>query len=73
MLIPFSSKAAPNFYYPPAKKRQNFFGVFLQFQIGVDTLGHYSAGFTLDTYTHATQRMKREAADTIGSVIDQAM
>ena len=51
----------------------------LSLQNGVDlktlsnTLGHYSAGFTLDTYTHATQRMKREAADTIGSVIDQAM
>lgn len=38
-----------------------------------NTLGHYSAGFTLDTYTHATQRMKREGADTIGSVIDQVM
>ncbi|MDE6955122.1 MAG: site-specific integrase [Oscillospiraceae bacterium] len=51
----------------------------LSLQNGVDvktlsnTLGHYSAGFTLDTYTHATQQMKREAADTIGSVIDQAM
>ena len=51
----------------------------LSLQNGVDvktlsnTLGHYSAGFTLDTYTHATQRMKREVADTIGSVIDQAM
>lgn len=51
----------------------------LPLQHGVDvktlsnTLGHYSAGFTLDTYTHATQRMKREAADTIGSVIDQVM
>ncbi len=53
--------------------------VALSLQNGVDvktlsnTLGHYSAGFTLDTYTHATQRMKRAAADTIGSVIDQAM
>lgn len=37
------------------------------------TLSHYGAGFTLDTYTHAAQRMKREAADTIGSAIDQAM
>ncbi len=51
----------------------------LSLQNGVDvktlsnTLGHYSAGFTLDTYTHATQRMRREAADTIGSSIDQAM
>lgn len=36
-------------------------------------LGHYSAGFTLSTYTHATAEMKRDAADTIGSVISQAM
>ena len=36
-------------------------------------LGHYSAGFTLNTYTHATTQMKREAADTIGNVISQAM
>ena len=27
------------FVTPPAEKRQNFFGVFLQFQIGVDTRG----------------------------------
>lgn len=51
----------------------------LSLQNGVDVktlsnaLGHYSAGFTLDTYTHTTQRMRREAADTIGIVIDQAM
>ena len=51
----------------------------LSLQNGVDVktlsnaLGHYSAGFTLDTYTHTTQRMKREAADTIGNVIDQNM
>ena len=36
-------------------------------------LGHYSAGFTLTTYTHATAEMKRDAADTIGNVISQAM
>ena len=36
-------------------------------------LGHYSAGFTLSTYTHATAEMKRDAADTIGSVISQTM
>lgn len=38
-----------------------------------NTLGHYSAVFTLDTYTHTTQRMRREVSDTIGSAIDQAM
>ena len=28
---------------------------------------------TLSTYTHATEGMKRDAADTIGSVISQTM
>ena len=48
-------------------------------QNGVDVktvssmLGHYSAGFTLDTYTHATAQMKQDAADAIGGVISQQM
>lgn len=36
-------------------------------------LGHYSAGFTLNTYTHATAQMKQDAADTIGAVINSQM
>ena len=36
-------------------------------------LGHYSAGFTLSTYTHATAEMKRDAAETIGNIISAAM
>ena len=36
-------------------------------------LEHYDADFTLSTYTHATEGMKRDAADTIGSVISQTM
>ena len=50
-----------------------------QVKYGVDVktlsgaLGHYDAGFTLSTYTHATEGMKRDAADTIGSVIGQTM
>lgn len=36
-------------------------------------LGHYSAGFTLNTYTHATAQMKQDAADTIGAVISVQM
>lgn len=36
-------------------------------------LGHYSAGFTLNTYTHATAQMKQDAADTIGMVISGEM
>ena len=38
-----------------------------------NTLGHYSAGFTLSTYTHATPDMMREAADTMGDVIGKAI
>ena len=51
----------------------------LSLKSGVDVktlssaLGHYSAGFTLSTYTHATAGMKRDAADTIGAVISRAM
>ena len=51
----------------------------LALQNGVDVktvssmLGHYSAGFTLNTYTHATAQMRQDAADTIGGVISQQM
>lgn len=44
----------------------------LAIQSGVDAktvagmLGHYSAAFTLDTYTHVTEQMKRGAAEKIG-------
>ena len=44
----------------------------LSLQNGVDiktlshTLGHYSAGFTLDTYTHVTTQMQEDAARKIG-------
>lgn len=37
------------------------------------TLGHYSAGFTLSTYTHAIPEMMREAADTMGNVIGEVI
>jgi len=43
----------------------------LSLQNGVDiktlshTLGHYSAGFTLDTYTHVTTQMQADAAEKI--------
>lgn len=48
-------------------------------QQGVDAktvssiLGHYSAGFTLDTYTHVTGEMQKEAAQRMGSFITQAV
>ena len=36
-------------------------------------LGYFSAGFTLNTYTHATPQMKRDAAVKIGEVVDGRM
>lgn len=50
----------------------------LALQNGVDIktvssmLGHNSAGFTLDTYTHVTTPAQMEAANTMGSVLSGA-
>jgi integrase len=50
----------------------------LALQNGVDVktvsgmLGHYSAGFTLDTYAHVTTAAQKEAAKTMGSVLASA-
>ena len=38
-----------------------------------ETLGHFSAGFTLSTYVHSTPRMKQSAADAIGNTIRNAI
>ena len=35
-------------------------------------LGHYSAGFTLDTYAHVTTIAQRQAADVMGNVLSGA-
>ena len=57
--------------------RHTFATLSLKYGVDVKTLsgalGHYDAGFTLSTYTHATEGMKRSAADTIGSVISRTM
>ncbi len=57
--------------------RHTFATLSLKYGVDVKTLsgalGHYDAGFTLSTYTHATEGMKRDAADIIGSVISQTM
>ena len=51
----------------------------LALQNGVDIktvsgmLGHYSAGFTLDTYAHVTTQAQRQAADTMGQVLAEAI
>jgi hypothetical protein len=48
-------------------------------QNGVDVktvssmLGHYSAGFTLDTYTHVTTDAQLKAAQTMGSILSRAV
>lgn len=48
-------------------------------QNGVDVktvssmLGHYDAGFTLRTYTHATRQKQDEAAQTMGAFMEQVM
>ena len=36
-------------------------------------LGHYSVGFTLDTYTHVTGEMQKDAAQRMGSFMAQAV
>lgn len=47
----------------------------LALQNGVDVktvsgmLGHYSAGFTLDTYAHVTTQAQRQAANTMANVL----
>lgn len=47
----------------------------LALQNGVDVsgmLGHYSAGFTLDTYTHVTTLAQTKAAETMGGLLANA-
>ena len=47
----------------------------LALQNGVDIktvssmLGHYDAGFTLRTYTHATRQMQDRAAETMANIL----
>jgi integrase len=51
----------------------------LALQNGVDVktlsgiLGHYSAGFTLDTYGHITTAMKQDAANKVGNFLASAV
>jgi len=51
----------------------------LALQNGVDVktlsgmLGHYSSGFTLDTYTHITDKMQQEAAEKVGNFMQMAL
>lgn len=57
--------------------RHTFATTALQNGIDVKTvssmLGHYDAGFTLRTYTHATRQKQEEAANTMGEFMEQVM
>ena len=53
--------------------RHSFATLALQNGVDIKTvsgmLGHFSAGFTLDTYAHVTTSAQREAANTMGDVL----
>ena len=53
--------------------RHTFATISLQSGVNIKALshnlGHYSAGFTLDTYTHVTTQMQADAAEKIGGFI----
>ena len=57
--------------------RHSFATFALQNGVDIKTLsgmlGHYSAGFTLDTYTHATAQMQRDAANKLGGFMSAAL
>ena len=57
--------------------RHTFATLALQNGIDVKTvssmLGHYDAGFTLRTYTHATRQMQNQAAETMGYFMSKVM
>ena len=54
--------------------RHTFATIALQNGVDIKTvsgmLGHFSAGFTLDTYAHVTTSAQREAAETMGNILD---
>ena len=57
--------------------RHSFATTALQCGVDVKTvstmLGHSSAGFTLNVYTHSTSRMQQEAARTVGNVMPKML
>ena len=57
--------------------RHTFATMALQNGVDVKTvssmLGHYSAGFTLDTYAHVTTDAQMKAAQTMGSILSCAV
>ena len=57
--------------------RHTFATVALQNSVDVKTvssmLGHYDAGFTLRTYTHATRQVQNQTAQAMGNFMSQVM
>ena len=57
--------------------RHTFATMALQNGVDVKTvssmLGHYSAGFTLDTYAHVTTDVQMKAAQTMGNILSRAV
>ena len=57
--------------------RHTFATMALQNGVDVKTvsnmLGHYDAGFTLRTYTHATRQMQESAAEKMGSFMERVL
>ena len=53
--------------------RHTFATIALQNGVDIKTvssmLGHFSAGFTLDTYAHVTTAAQKEAAETMGNIL----
>jgi site-specific recombinase XerD len=60
----------------PHDLRHTFATIALQNGVDIKTvsgmLGHFSAGFTLDTYAHVTTAAQKEAADTIENVLSRS-
>ena len=61
----------------PHALRHTFATLSLKSGVDVKTvssmLGHYSAGFTLDTYAHVTTDAQLKAAQTMGNILSRAV
>ncbi|WP_217959753.1 tyrosine-type recombinase/integrase [Acutalibacter muris] len=70
-------KSAELSYIPFHSLRHTFATAALQNGVDVKTvssmLGHYDAGFTLRTYTHATRQKQEQAAEKMGNFMDKVM
>ncbi len=57
--------------------RHTFATLALQNSVDIKTvsgmLGHYSAGFTLDTYAHVATQAQRQAANTMANILSGAV